>query len=78
LWFLESDLYGKLAGMKTPTEQLDDRDGAAIKPGDQLDHYRIDGVVAAGRAATTFRATDVLTNQTVALVIPFPASLSRS
>jgi serine/threonine-protein kinase len=58
--------------MKTPTEQLDDRDGAAIKPGDQLDHYRIDGVVAAGRAATTFRATDVLTNQTVALVIPSP------
>jgi serine/threonine-protein kinase len=58
--------------MKTPTEQLDDRDGAAIKPGDQLDHYRIDGVVAAGRAATTFRATDLLTNQTVALVIPSP------
>jgi serine/threonine-protein kinase len=46
--------------------------GMTVSVGDQLDHYRIEGVVAEGRAAITFRATDVLTNRTVALVIPNP------
>ncbi len=58
--------------MKTPMDQLDDRDWTAVKPGTQLDHYRIEGVVAHGRAATTFRATDLLTNQPVAIEIPRP------
>lgn len=58
--------------MKMPMEELDDRDGTAVKPGGQVDHYRIEGVVAQGRAATTFRATDLLTNQEVALEIPRP------
>jgi serine/threonine-protein kinase len=40
--------------------------------GDQLDHYRIESLAAEGRAATTFRATDLLTNSTVALVVPRP------
>ncbi len=51
---------------------VDNPKGMTVSVGDQLDHYRIEDVVAAGRAATTFRATDVLTNRTVALVIPNP------
>jgi len=58
--------------MKTPKDQLDDRDGTAVRPGAQLDHYRIEGVVAQGRAAITFRATDLLTNRPVALEILRP------
>jgi eukaryotic-like serine/threonine-protein kinase len=58
--------------MKTPMEQLDDRDGTALRPGKELGHYRIEGVVAQGRAAITFRATDLLTNRPVALEIPRP------
>src|SRR5216684_5867370 len=51
---------------------VDNPKGTAVGVGDQLDHYRIESVVAEGRAATTFRATDVLANRTVALVIPNP------
>jgi serine/threonine-protein kinase len=51
---------------------VDNPKGTAVGVGNQLDHYRIEGLVAEGRAATTFRATDVLTNRTVALVIPNP------
>jgi len=51
---------------------VDNPEGMTIGVGDRLDHYRVEGVVAEGRAATTFRATDVLTNRTVALVIPNP------
>ncbi len=46
--------------------------GMAVGVGDQLDHYSIESVVAKGRAATTFRATDVSTNRAVALVVPNP------
>jgi serine/threonine-protein kinase len=46
--------------------------GMTVSVGDQLDHYCIEGVVAEGRAATTFRAIDVLTNRIVALVVPNP------
>ena len=45
---------------------------AAIEPGEQLDHYRIDSVGHRGRAATTYRATDLNTNQHVAIEIPHP------
>ena len=41
-----------------------------VNPGDQLDHYRIDGVVARSDAATVFRATDLRTNRQVALKVP--------
>jgi serine/threonine-protein kinase len=58
--------------MKTPMHQLDNRDGSTVGPGAQLDHYRIEDVVAQGRTATTFRATDLLTNRPVALEIPRP------
>jgi serine/threonine-protein kinase len=40
--------------------------------GEQLDHYRIDGIVSRDNVATTFRATDVSTNQAVALKVPHP------
>jgi len=32
-----------------------------INPGDKLDHYRIDGMVARSAAATIFRAIDLRT-----------------
>jgi serine/threonine-protein kinase len=51
---------------------LDNSRGTTVGSGDQLDHYRIERVAAEGRAATTFQATDLLTNRTVALVVPRP------
>jgi serine/threonine-protein kinase len=41
-----------------------------IDPGDKLDHYRIDGVVARSAAATIFRAIDLRTNRQVAIKVP--------
>jgi eukaryotic-like serine/threonine-protein kinase len=52
--------------------QVDNPGGITIGLGEQLDHYRIEDVVAHGRAATTFRATDLLTNRVVAIVVPRP------
>ena len=43
-----------------------------IKPGDQLDHFQIDSVVAASGMATVFRARDLNTGQLVAIKIPHP------
>ena len=43
-----------------------------IKPGEQLDHYRIDSVVSTGDVDTVYRATDLRTNKTVALKVPHP------
>ena len=41
-----------------------------VSPGEQLDHYRIEGVVARSAVATIFRAVDLGTNQQVALKVP--------
>jgi serine/threonine protein kinase len=41
-------------------------------PGDQLDHYRIDGLVARSGMATIFRGTDVRDGRAVAIKIPHP------
>src|SRR5216684_3302455 len=41
-----------------------------IHPGDQLDHYRIDGVADHNSSTSVFRATDLRTNQPVAIKIP--------
>jgi len=41
-------------------------------PGDQLDHYRIDGLVARSGMASIFRGTDMRTGQSVAIKIPHP------
>jgi len=45
---------------------------ARIGPGDLLDHYRIEALVAIGGMASLFRATDTQTGRTVALKIPHP------
>jgi eukaryotic-like serine/threonine-protein kinase len=39
-------------------------------PGDQLDHYRIDGLVARSGMATIFRGTDVRDGRAVAIKVP--------
>src|SRR6204780_246588 len=44
----------------------------ALHPGDLLDHYRIDSLVARSGMASIFRATDILNGRTVAIKIPHP------
>jgi eukaryotic-like serine/threonine-protein kinase len=44
----------------------------SFHPGDQLDHYRIDSLVARSGMATIFRATDTRTGRAVAIKIPHP------
>jgi serine/threonine protein kinase len=41
-------------------------------PGDQLDHYRIDGLVARSGMASIFRGTDVRDGRAVAIKVPHP------
>jgi serine/threonine protein kinase len=43
-----------------------------LHPGDQLDHYRIDGVVARSGMASIFRGTDLRTGRVVAIKVPHP------
>jgi serine/threonine protein kinase len=43
-----------------------------LHPGDQLDHYRIEGLVARSGMASIFRATDLRTARQVAIKIPHP------
>jgi serine/threonine protein kinase len=43
-----------------------------IHPGDQLDQYRIENVVATSGMATVFRAADTRTGQQVAIKVPHP------
>ncbi len=43
-----------------------------VHPGDQIDHYQIDGVADDNGPTTVFRATDLRTNQPVAIKIPHP------
>jgi serine/threonine-protein kinase len=44
----------------------------SLHPGDQLDHYRIEGLVARSGMATIFRATDMRNGRQVAIKIPHP------
>lgn len=44
----------------------------SIHPGDQLDNYRIDSLVARSGMASIFRATDTRTGSPVAIKIPHP------
>jgi eukaryotic-like serine/threonine-protein kinase len=44
----------------------------SIHPGDQLDHYRLESIVATSGMATVFRAIDSLTGQQVAIKVPHP------
>src|SRR5277367_1537611 len=43
-----------------------------LHPGDTLDHYRIENLVARSGMASIFRATDTINNRTVAIKIPHP------
>jgi len=43
-----------------------------LHPGDQLDHYRIDGLVARSGMASIFRGTDMRNGREVAIKIPHP------
>jgi eukaryotic-like serine/threonine-protein kinase len=43
-----------------------------LHPGDQLDHYRIEGLVARSGMASIFRATDMRNGREVAVKIPHP------
>jgi len=43
-----------------------------IHPGDQLDHYKLENVVATSGMATVFRAIDLDNGQTVAIKVPHP------
>ncbi len=43
-----------------------------VNPGDQLDHYHIDAVVARSPTASVFRGTDLQTNRQVAIKVPHP------
>jgi eukaryotic-like serine/threonine-protein kinase len=43
-----------------------------IHPGEQLDHYRIEGVTARSGMASIFRGTDLRTGRQVAIKVPHP------
>src|SRR3989442_4533996 len=43
-----------------------------LHPGDQLDHYRIEGVAARSGMASIFRGTDLRTGRQVAIKVPHP------
>src|SRR5579862_5274260 len=43
-----------------------------LHPGDQLDHYRVEGVVARSGMASIFRATDLRDGRQVAIKVPHP------
>ena len=43
-----------------------------VHPGDQLDHYRIDSLVARSGMASIFRGTDLRTGRPVAVKVPHP------
>ena len=45
---------------------------APLNIGDQLDHYRIEGVAARSGMASIFRGTDLRTGQPVAIKVPHP------
>jgi eukaryotic-like serine/threonine-protein kinase len=44
----------------------------SLHPGDQLDHYRIDSLVARSGMASIFRGTDTRTGRPVAIKVPHP------
>ena len=45
---------------------------AALRPGDQLGHYRIEELVARSGMASIYRATDMRNGRPVAIKIPHP------
>ena len=43
-----------------------------LHPGEQLDHYRIEALVARSGMASIYRATDMRTGREVAIKVPHP------
>jgi serine/threonine-protein kinase len=43
-----------------------------IQPGEQIDHFRVESVVATSGMATVYKATDLDTGNTVAIKVPHP------
>src|SRR5258707_9682805 len=43
-----------------------------VHPGDQIDHYQIDGVADESGPTSVFRGTDLRNNRAVAIKIPHP------
>ena len=54
------------------TNGSDETTGVSVNPGDHLDHYRIDRVVAHSNEATIFHATDLRNGGEVAIKVPHP------
>jgi serine/threonine-protein kinase len=44
----------------------------SVRPGSQLDHYAIEGLVARSNTASVFRGTDLYTGREIAIKIPHP------
>ena len=63
-------------GMKESRERNPTRSrettSSALTPGEMLDHYRIDSVVARGGMSELYRATDTRAGRKVALKVPLP------
>jgi serine/threonine protein kinase len=59
--------------VSTPSVSQQTRDDeASVRPGEQLDHYRIDAVAARSGMASIFRGTDLRTGKQVAIKVPHP------
>jgi serine/threonine protein kinase len=57
---------------RLPVHSADLLTMTSFHPGDQLDHYRIENLVARSGMASIFRATDLQTGRPVAIKIPHP------
>src|ERR1700693_1359094 len=64
-----SSLDAPVSGVPLPAPVLS---MAALRPGDQLGHYRIEELVARSGMASIYRATDMRNGRTVAIKIPHP------
>jgi len=50
---------------------------SSANPGEILDHYRLEDLVATGGMASVYRATDMKTGRTVAIKLPHPGILTN-
>jgi eukaryotic-like serine/threonine-protein kinase len=58
--------------LSTVSEQPHAYEASPVRPGDQLDHYRIDAVAARSGMASIFRGTDLRDGKQVAIKVPHP------
>jgi serine/threonine protein kinase len=55
------------------TTAVPDSPNSMVEAGQQLDHYRLDALIAESPVTRTFRATDLRDNRVVAIKVPQPA-----